>query len=268
MQENLALDALLRWYVDAGVDETIGDAPLDRYRAPAPRPAPPDSAPRPRPAAPVAAAAPVPAAPAEAPASRAAHAAAAAASLHDLRLALESFDGCALKRTASTTVFGDGNPEAPVMVIGEAPGAEEDRQGLPFVGASGKLLDRMLASIGLDRRTGVYITNVVCWRPPGNRKPTPGEVEMCLPFIERHIELVDPEVLILFGGAAASALLARNESISALRGRWHDYATPRLPRPVPALATYHPAFLLRTPSHKREAWRDLLAVRRRLDRRA
>jgi len=177
---------------------------------------------------------------------------------------MEAYDGCALKRTAQRTVFADGNPQAAVMLVGEAPGADEDQQGLPFVGASGQLLNRMLASIGLDR-SSVYITNVVPWRPPGNRKPEPGEVELCLPFIQRHIELVDPQCLVLLGGAAVAALLARQDAISRLRGRWMDYATPRLPRPIPAMPTYHPAYLLRTPLQKREAWRDFLAVRKRLD---
>lgn len=259
MQENPALHQLLRWYLDAGVDETVGERPLDRYQAAPPRvPAArlvPQPSPPPSP----------PAASAEAPAGQAAHFAAAAKTLDDLRAAVEAFDGCPLKRTATTTVFADGNPAARVMAVGEAPGAEEDRVGLPFVGASGQLLDRMLASIGLDRASSVYVANVVCWRPPGNRKPTPGEVETCLPFITRQIELVDPEILILFGGAAASALLARNEPIGALRGRWFEYSSAGLPRPVHAIATFHPAFLLRTPGQKREAWSDLRAVRKRLD---
>jgi DNA polymerase len=177
---------------------------------------------------------------------------------------MEAYDGCALKRTCRRTVFADGNPQAAVMLVGEAPGADEDQQGLPFVGASGQLLDRMLASIGLDR-TSVYITNVVPWRPPGNRKPEPAEVEVCLPFLQRHIELVAPQILILLGGAAVAGLLARTDPISRLRGRWIDYASPRLARPVPAMPTYHPAYLLRTPLQKRDVWQDLLAVRKRLD---
>lgn len=255
--QGLATRELLRWYLEAGVDETIGESPMDRFAAPPPAaavtsrraaPPPPEPAPRPEPLA-----------------STAAHLANAARSLDELHRALESFDACPLKRTAATTVFADGNPNARVMAIGEAPGAEEDRMGLPFVGPSGKLLDRMLASIGLERSRNVYITNVVNWRPPGNRKPSPEEVAMLLPFIERHIELVDPAILILFGGAAATALLANSGNISQMRGRWQDYSSPGLPRPVHAMATYHPAFLLRTPGKKSEAWRDLLAVRQRLD---
>lgn len=244
---------LLQWYLEAGVDETIGDSPLDRFAMPPPpRPA---AAPRP---------APEPQPQAEPLASTAAHLANAARTLDELRQALESFDACPLKRTAANTVFADGNPNAPVMAIGEAPGAEEDRLGLPFVGPSGKLLDRMLASIGLERSRNLYITNVINWRPPGNRKPSPEEVAMLLPFIERHIELVDPAMLILFGGAAASALFANSGNISQLRGRWQTYSSQGLPRPIAAIATYHPAFLLRTPGKKNEAWRDLVAVRKRL----
>jgi DNA polymerase len=191
------------------------------------------------------------------------HIAAECKTLDDLRRAMEAFDDLPLRRTARSTVFADGNPEAAVMVIGEAPGQEEDRQGLPFVGKSGKLLDRMLASIGLDRDS-VYITNVVPWRPVENRKPTVDEVAVCLPFVTRHIDLVDPQLLILLGGASASALLARHEGINRLRGRWFDYSAPGLPRPIPAMATFHPAYLLRTPAAKREAWRDLLQVKKRL----
>lgn len=251
---------LLRWYLDAGADDAIGEQPLDRFALsarPAAKAAPP--------------AAPAASVPAVAPhmhhghaiPGTATHVAAECKTLEDLRRALEGFDALPLKRTALSTVFADGNPEASVMVIGEAPGQEEDRQGRPFVGKSGKLLDRMLASIGLDRDS-VYITNVVPWRPVDNRKPTHDEVAVCVPFISRHIELVDPGVLILLGGAAASALLARHEGINRLRGHWFDYASPGLPRPVPVIATFHPAYLLRTPAAKREAWRDLVQVRKRI----
>ncbi|WP_343870425.1 uracil-DNA glycosylase, partial [Caenispirillum bisanense] len=189
--------------------------------------------------------------------------AAAAKTLEALHAAMQRFDSCPLKVTAANTVFADGNPQADLMVIGEAPGAEEDRQGLPFVGASGQLLDTMLKSIGLTRQT-FYITNVIPWRPPGNRKPTPQEVGMCLPFIQRHIELVDPKVILMVGGLSASALMARVEGITKLRGRWTDYASPGLSHPVPALATFHPAYLLRSPQMKKLAWRDLLTLRQRM----
>jgi len=243
--------ALLRWYLDAGVDEAVGERPLDRY-APAP--------PVPQPAVPAAVAAtgPTP------PPATSAHLAMACSTLNELRAALEAYDGCALKRSCQRTVFADGNPESTVMLIGEAPGADEDRLGLPFVGASGRLLDRMLASIGLDRNNA-YITNVVPWRPPGNRKPEPAEVELCLPFIQRHIDLVAPSVLVFLGGVPTSALLARQDPISRLRGRWADYSSSRLASPIPAMPTFHPAFLLRSPHQKKDAWRDFLAIRKRLD---
>lgn len=258
---------ILRWHVAVGADEAIGETAVDRFatsaKAAASAPAvskhpPAVAAPEPRRVAPHPAVAPA------AKSGTSAHQAAEAADLAALRAAIEAFDGLPLKAAATSTVFGDGNPEANVMCIGEAPGQEEDRQGLPFVGVSGKLLDRMLASIGLDRQNA-YITNILPWRPPANRKPTPDEVAVCLPFVSRHIELVDPQLLILFGGAAASALLARGEGINRLRGRWFEYSSPGLPRPIPAIATFHPAYLLRTPEAKREAWRDLLMVKKRLE---
>jgi DNA polymerase len=187
----------------------------------------------------------------------------AARTVAELAEALAAFDGCPLKQTATKMVFADGNPAAKVMVIGEAPGADEDRAGLPFVGVSGQLLDRMLACIGLDRTTA-YVTNVIFWRPPGNRQPTPAEIAACLPFVERHIEVVSPELLVLVGGASAKTILARGEGITKLRGRWHDYESAGMSRPIPAMPTYHPAFLLRQPALKRDAWRDLLAVQERL----
>lgn len=245
---------LLRWYIAAGVDEVIGEDPVDRYAQSA----------KPAAKAPVSPGAP-PAAPQQQPeAASSAHLATAAANLAELKAAMESYEGCGLKRTCQQTVFADGDPSARLMIVGEAPGADEDRLGLPFVGASGRLLDRMLAAIGLDR-TQAYITNVVPWRPPGNRKPEPAEVELCLPFITRHIELVDPAVLLLLGGASVSALLARTDSITRLRGGFVDYSSPRLAHPIPAMPTFHPAYLLRTPLAKREVWRDLLMVKQRLE---
>jgi uracil-DNA glycosylase family 4 len=248
---------LLRWYVEMGADEAIGETPTDRTRPAAAAPAP--TAHRIPPPHPVAVAA------AGAPATRAAHEIAeAAATLASLAEAVAAFDGCALRRTATTTVFADGNPTARLMLIGEAPGAEEDRLGKPFVGRSGQLLDRMLATIGIDR-SSAYITNVLFWRPPGNRKPTPGEIAACLPFVLRHIALVRPAIVMLCGGTATSALLGVTDGITRLRGRWFDLAVPGLERPVPAIATYHPSYLLRSPERKREAWRDLLAVQARLE---
>ena len=190
-------------------------------------------------------------------------AAAACDSVEALKAAIVAFEGSPLKSASENTVVYDGTPGASLMVIGEGPGAEEDRQGLPFVGPSGWLLDSMLASIGIDR-SEVFISNTVFWRPPGNRNPTTTEMATCLPFVERLVELVGPEILVTLGGAAAKSLLAQNKSVGRLRGHWFTYSTPRLPRPVPATAMYHPAYLLRTPAQKRAAWRDLLGIRKRL----
>ena len=259
-----ALD-ILRWHLDAGVDETIAESPLDRFALSAKPPPTPTVEPQPRSAA---APAPRPAAnlvmenPEAAEAGARARAA-AANDLDALRATLADFDDCPLKRTAANLVFADGATDAPVMLIGEAPGADEDRQGLPFVGASGRLLDRMLASIGLDRNENAYITNILPWRPPGNRKPTPSESTMCLPFLHRHIELKAPRLLVFLGGTSAATLLERKEGITRLRGRWFEYQGPG--GPLPAMPTYHPAFLLRQPALKRDAWADLLAIRARLD---
>jgi DNA polymerase len=276
--------ATLQWLIDAGADEAIGETPVDRLAAPAARraePAPaekappgPASAPAPRPAAnPAPGPAPRPAvkpapgaalASTEAALSSARDLARAAGNLEELEAALNAFEGCALKQHAMNLVFADGNPKARVMVIGEGPGAQEDRQGLPFVGVSGRLLDRMLAGIGLDR-TSAYITNVLFWRPPGNRTPTGTEIAACLPFVERHIELVDPEVLLLAGGIAAKSLLGRSEGILKLRGHWAHYQHAGMARPIPALASLHPAYLLRQPAQKRLAWRDFLTLKEALE---
>ena len=252
--------ALLRWYVDAGVDECIGEAPVDRFVAVPPPVQALVPAPRPSVAAQVAS--PVVAAP---PISYGAHPADAVTSVAELKAMVEAFDGCGLKQFASRTVFADGNPAARVMFVGEAPGADEDRQGLPFVGISGKLLDRMIESIGLSRTESAYITNVVFWRPPGNRAPTDEEIAVCLPFVRRHIELVNPAVLVLVGGLSAKTLLATSLGITRVRGRWHEYHTPGLAAPIPAMPLFHPAYLLRSPQQKRFAWRDLLAIRARLN---
>ena len=184
-----------------------------------------------------------------------------AASLEELRAILDRFEGCALRTTATQLVFADGNPQARVMFVGEAPGRDEDLEGRPFVGRSGKLLDRMMAAIGLDR-TRAYIANVVPWRPPGNRTPTPQEAAICLPFTLRQIELADPDVLVCLGNPSTQTLLATKESITRTRGRWFPFHTGR--REIRAIATFHPAFLLRNPASKRLAWRDFLAIRRAL----
>ncbi len=245
---------LLTWYIDAGADEAIGDRPRNRFtetereRPPAPTPETP----------PPARAAPMPP-----PAAGAFDIAAACQTFDELVAAIEAFDGCALKDTATNTVIYDGNPKARVVFIGEAPGAEEDRRGLPFVGPAGRLLDRMLAAIGLDRESAL-ITNILFWRPPGNRSPTADEVTTCLPFARRLIELVRPEVLVPVGGIPAKALLERSEGITRLRGVWQDYSSPGLDAPIPTVAIFHSAYLLRQPMQKREAWRDLLAIKARL----
>ncbi len=261
-----AARALLEWQIAMGADEAIDEVAPDRLapaRITAPRP------PAAIVAAPIAAPAVVapPAILAESLAEAAQSArllAAGAETIEALGALVAEFDLCPLKRTATNTVFMDGNPAASVMIVGEAPGADEDRIGRPFVGRAGQLLDRMLAAIGLDR-TGVQITNVIYWRPPGNRKPTSAEIAACLPFVLRHIALARPKALVLAGGTAAGALLPHGEGITRLRGRWFDLAVPGLAASVPTLPMFHPAFLLRTPERKREAWRDLLALKARLD---
>jgi uracil-DNA glycosylase family 4 len=270
LRDPAATLALLRWYVEMGVDEAIGDIAPNRLlpAEPAPVPAAPivPAAVSTRPAAPatrVAGAAGTFAESLAEAAQSARRLAAGADSIEALAALVAGFDDCPLKRTATKTVFIDGNPAAPILFVGEAPGADEDRIGRPFVGRAGQLLDRMLAAIGLDRGK-VQITNVIYWRPPGNRKPTTAEIAACLPFVLRHIALAKPRVLVLCGGTAAGALLPVSEGITRLRGRWFELAVPGLDLPVPTLPMFHPAFLLRTPERKREAWRDLLALKARL----
>jgi len=262
---NAAL-ALLRWYVEMGADEAIAAEPANRL-APSPAAAVPTPAAvrRPQVSPAVAAAPPKLLTESLAEAAQSARSLAAGAeTVAALASVVASFDGCGLKRTATNTVFADGNPAAPVMIIGEGPGADEDRIGRPFVGRAGQLLDRMLAAIQLDRQS-VHITNVVYWRPPGNRTPTTAEIASCLPFALRHIALVHPKILVLAGGTATGALLPGDQGITRLRGRWFDLEIAGLAEPVPTLPMFHPSFLLRTPERKREAWRDLLALRARLD---
>jgi uracil-DNA glycosylase len=260
---NTARD-LLDFYVEAGADAVLGETPVNRFAAQEPTAAP-ERPPRPAElpldletkgrAAPAA-----PPAPDEA-AMAARTAAKNAKTLDELRAILDKFDGCALKATATQLVFADGNPQARVMFVGEAPGRDEDIEGLPFVGRSGKLLDRMLAAIGLDR-TSVYIANIVPWRPPGNRTPTPQESQICLPFILRQIELADPDILVCLGGPSAQTLLGIKEGITKTRGRWFSFDTGK--REIRAMPTFHPAFLLRSPLQKRFAWRDFLAIKKAL----
>jgi uracil-DNA glycosylase len=262
--------AALAWLVEAGEEDAIGEAPVNRFAqvATVPRikqmPTPPPRALDSAKSVPSFARTPVPR---EEPAptgdviGEAQTLARAANTLTELKAALEGFEGCPLKRSAAHTVFADGNPQARIMLIGEAPGQDEDRIGLPFVGRAGKLLDKMLAAIGLDRGN-VYITNVINWRPPGNRNPTPEEAGACLPFLRRHIELVDPGIIVLLGAVAAHHVLGVSEGIMRLRGRWLEYRLGD--RMVPVLPTLHPAYLLRQPLHKKLAWNDLLSAEERI----
>jgi len=277
--DRAALVALLDFYVEAGVDCALDERPRDRFADHAAiadataarerRPAASQRRPEPQPLLErnpeqrMLARAPI-ASPDEA-ASAARDRARDARSLDELEALLASFEGCSLRMTAKNLVFADGNPDGRLMFVGEAPGAEEDRVGKPFVGRSGQLLDRMLAAIGLDR-THVYIANVVPWRPPGNRTPTPQEVSICKPFIEKQIELADPDILICLGGPSAQTLLNIKDGILKTRGRWFSYQTGR--RETRAFATLHPAYLLRQPLQKRLAWRDFRALRRALEGRA
>jgi len=255
-EQQRAAQALHAWYQAMGVDEAIGEEPVDCFAAgslkPRPRPAP-----EPRKVA-----SPPRAAPrrASAPATR--EIGGGVSTLLELEALVADFDGCSLRRTAKSLCFARGSAEARIMLIGEAPGRDEDLQGMPFVGRAGQLLDRMLASIGLSEEH-VYITNTVYWRPPGNRTPTLEEIEACAPFLTRQIELLSPSVLVLLGGAAAKTILGVSEGIMRLRGKWLTY--PCGGRDLPTLATLHPAYLLRNPAAKRYAWRDLLMLKAALE---
>jgi uracil-DNA glycosylase len=266
---------LLAFYLEAGVDMAMGEEPIDRFAEPARVSAAPALARAPaesgrrermppaRPAAELPSAGDAKTAPASAEEAvmAARGAARRAASLDELRGILSGFEGCALRHTATRLVFADGNPEARLMFVGEAPGYEEDKQGLPFVGRSGQLLDKMLTAIGLDRRA-VYIANIVPWRPPGNRTPTPQESQICLPFIRRQIELANPDVLVCLGGPSMQTLLEIKDGIMKTRGKWMPYDTGT--REIRAMATLHPAYLLRNPLAKRLAWRDFMAIKKAL----
>src|SRR4030081_2005206 len=255
---------LLAFYLEAGVDCALVEAPVNRLADPDIVPISSETAP-PTPVRTIPAA--IPAARLEvSPAPEAAilsarEAARNAPTLEALRALLENFAGCALKSTATGLVFADGNPQARVMFVGEAPGREEDIEGLPFVGRSGKLLDLMMAAIGLNRTTA-YIANVIPWRPPGNRTPTPQESAICLPYILRQIELANPDVLVCLGGPSAATLLNVRDGILKARGRWFTHQTGT--RDIRAIATLHPAYLLRQPLQKRLAWRDFLAIKKAL----
>ncbi|MGH6826089.1 uracil-DNA glycosylase [Methyloceanibacter sp.] len=251
-----AVQALLDWYRAMGVDEAVGEEPVDCFAAAAPKPAA-----RPAPEVKMAARPPRIAPGAATPASTRGIGA-KVSTLTELEALVAGFEGCSLRRTAKSLCFARGSAEARIMLIGEAPGRDEDLQGKPFVGRAGQLLDRMLAAIGLSEQH-VYITNTVYWRPPGNRTPTPEEIEACAPFLARQIELLSPSVLVLLGGAAAKTILGVSEGIMRLRGKWLTYACAG--RDLPTLATLHPAYLLRNSAAKRYAWRDLLMLKAALD---
>lgn len=269
--------ALLKWYIDAGVDEASGDDPSNYFASSSPSPlegeggvggdshsvekiVAPNSGnftPLPNP-----------------PPQRGRELGYSAASevaktsrllandcktLAELEAAIRAFDGCSLKKTAGKTVFADGNPNAKILLIGEAPGVQEDIQGIPFCGPAGQLLDKMLAAIDLNRGS-VFISNTVYWRPPGNRQPNPEETAICLPFVEKLVGLVSPTLLILAGGTATHALLKKDQSISRLRGKFYDYKNEYLEVPIKTALIYHPSYLLRQPLQKRLAWEDLLKI--------
>ena len=260
---NLQPVEILQWYIEAGVEDAFDDVPRNYFALPA------EIEPEP---AQLASIQPVQrAAPAASPIhnSQAAGIAEArrmadeANTLEELKNAVCAFEGCSIKKTATNTVFGDGNPESKLMLIGEAPGADEDIRGIPFCGVSGKLLDKMLAAIGYDRTT-YYITNTLFWRPPGNRAPNPEEIAMCRPFLEKHIALIDPELIVLVGGVAAKALLSTEQGITRLRGKSYSYRTPYKDKEYPVSIIYHPSYLLRQPGNKRITWQDLLAIKKTL----
>jgi DNA polymerase len=272
--------AVLRWLIEAGADEAVSEAPVNRFAqaqnmslgspstplpsaSRTPSPSRGKGREKERVAAPIITPTKISSSAQTVSLSTAPGAARALAqsctTLAELKTAVTNFEGCELKRFATNTVFADGDPSGRIMLIGEAPGRDEDLRGLPFVGRAGKLLDRMLAEIGLDRRK-VYITNVLNWRPPQNREPSPEEAATCLPFLHRHIELADPKLMILLGSVSVRHVLGLTEGITRVRGKWNLYQSVVLNRAIPVMPTLHPAYLLRQPAAKRLAWRDLLAV--------
>jgi len=261
----------LEWYIDQDIDSILGDEPINRFAQnqdafpPLSKPSPQDDSTR--------ASQTLGASQARIEAIRIAQ---DSTTLEELQISIADFDGIALKKTATNMVFSDGNAQADIMLIGEAPAEEEDREGKPFCGIDGVLLDKILACIDIQRfdkmaAKSVYLTNFINWRPPGNRPPSSGEIEVSLPFIERHIQLIQPKLMILCGSLPAKALLGKSEGLSRLRKKWHDY-TPQTPElahgieSIPAIVTYHPAYLLRTPSQKRAVWSDMRAVQSKLNR--
>lgn len=270
---------LLQWYVDIGADEATGDTPVNRFSlvksavppvSSIPAPAPPVSdfsimlesvketvlsSPSPSPLPPAGTIEALKEAQATASKTK---------TLEELKSAIEKFDGLLIKRTATQIVFADGVPAAKIMLVGEAPGADEDRTGRCFAGENGELLDKMLAAIGLSREENVYITNLVNWRPPGNRAPTDAEIALSLPFVRRHIELVNPAILVYVGGVSAKALAETAQGITRLRGKWMDYKSEGLTQPIPAIALFHPSYLIRSPLQKKLAWADLQMLKEKI----
>ena len=261
MSEDLNIKQLIEWYITAGVDETIGDTPFalsaEEKNTITVQPKPSvHSSISDRPVISALAQATIDAG------NNARELCKSINNLDELKSLVENFDGCSLKFTAANTVFGDGCPQAKIIFIGEAPGADEDRIGKPFVGRSGQLLDKMMQTIGLDRNNS-YITNILPWRPPGNRTPTDGEIAVCLPFLKRQIDIIQPDYLFIMGGAAANALLEQQDSISRLRGHWLEYKTST-GKKIQVLASFHPAYLLRNPGQKSKAWADLLRLSKKI----
>ena len=247
---------LLQWYIESGVDETIGEVPQNRYHSREEqilltKQIPPK---------PVQQEVYFQTAPVDNILSTAVRSSRQAKNLEELKKAMENFSGCSLKATAKNTVFGDGDSHPVVMFIGEAPGADEDKTGTPFVGVSGQLLDKMISAIGLSRTTGAYISNIIPWRPPGNRVPSHTEISLCLPFIQRHIELIQPKIIVCVGGISFSSLIGGTETITKARGKWFSFQSEGLSAPIPVLPIFHPAFLLRSPIQKQKVWADLLTL--------
>ena len=257
MTENVNPKDILEWYIWAGVEETCGDVPFDigknepkhetvKQNAPILRPAINDLAHN-----------------VSGACKSALDVCENVSTLEELKAVVEQFEGCALKHTASKTVFGDGNPQAKLLLIGEAPGADEDREGVPFVGRSGQLLDKMMAAIGYSRQQ-YYICNVLPWRPPGNRTPLDSEVAVCLPFLKKQIDLVDPDFIFILGGSAANSLLDMAETISKMRGHWFEYQKTN-GKKAKVLASFHPAYLLRSAGQKAKAWNDILRLKKAIN---
>lgn len=275
METHVDLTAALQWHIDAGCDECVEDEPINRFELidAAPGMAAPQQ---------MQAQSNVTSSVSTSPGvSRGAKVdpreinnnqqvrsavmlAAQAKSIDDLRQVLDTFEGCILKKTATNLVLSDGPADAKLMLVGEAPGAEEDRQGLPFVGPSGQLINAILGSVGIAREE-VMVSNTVFWRPPGNRTPTTQEAAVCKPFIERLIEIVDPKILICVGAPSAHTLLGETQGISRLRGKWFSFQTPNLSHPIDATALFHPTYLQTTPIKKRDVWNDIRMIKRKLD---